>query len=135
MACFASSNSEEAYKSVLTGVGATLPKRDAVDARVTAMVLSGKPMTETGIIKDIAEVGGYPELTFDPKDVLKDTDGDGVPDKWEKQHKLDYKNPADGAHDADEDGYTNVEEYINGTNPQKYINYCNFGNNVDTISF
>ena len=126
---------EAAYLSVLKHAGATLPKRDAVDKRVTEMVLSGKPMTETGIIKDIAEVGGYPPLTYDAKAVPVDTDADGMPDNWERQFKLDPENPADGATDADGDGYTNVEEYLNGTNPQEKINYRNLGNNVDVISF
>lgn len=126
---------EAAYHSVLNHVGATLPKRDAVDKRVTEMVLSGKPMTETGIIMDIEEVGGYPELTYNPEKVPVDTDGDGMPDDWERQYKLDPKNPADGAIDSDGDVYTNVEEYLNGTNPQEKINYRNLGNNVDTISF
>ena len=126
---------EAAYQSVLKHVGATLPKRDAVDKRVTEMVLSGKPMTETGIITDISEVGGYPELTYDPKKVPVDTDGDGMPDDWERKFKFDPKNPADGAMDTDGDIYTNVEEYLNGTNPQEKINYRNLGNNVDLISF
>ncbi len=126
---------EAAYQSVLKHVGATLPKRDAVDKRVTEMVFSGKPMTETGIIKDISEVGGYPELTYDPEKVPVDTDGDGMPDDWERQYKLDPENPADGAMDTDGDIYTNVEEYLNGTNPQEKINYRNLGNNVDLISF
>ncbi|MEH6306157.1 polysaccharide lyase [Olivibacter sp. CPCC 100613] len=122
------------FESVLAKVGATLPKRDAVDARVTEMVRTGKPMTETGIIKDISEVGGYPNLTFDPAQVPLDSDGDGMPDQWEIKHQLDPKNPADGAMDADGDGYTNVEEYLNDTNPQEKVNYRNLGNNVDTIS-
>lgn len=125
----------EAYESVLANAGATLPKRDAVDQRVTEMVRSGKPMTETGIIKDIAEVGGYPELTFDPKKVAVDTDGDGMPDEWEKKNNLNPKDASDGAKDADKDGYTNVEEFLNGTNPNEYLNYRNLGNNIDMISF
>jgi hypothetical protein len=125
----------EAYESVLANAGATLPKRDAVDQRVTEMVRSGKPTTETGIIKDISEVGGYPELTYDPKKVPVDTDGDGMPDEWEKKHKLNPKDASDGAKDADKDGYTNVEEFLNGTNPNEYLNYRNLGNNLDMISF
>ena len=126
---------EAAYQSVLKHVGATLPKRDAVDKRVTEMVLSGKPMTETGIITDIAEVGGYPELNYNPKKVPVDTDGDGMPDEWERQYKLDPKNPEDGTMDTDGDIYTNVEEFLNGTNPQEKINYRNLGNNIDLVSF
>lgn len=125
---------EDVFESVLAKAGATLPKRDAVDKRVTEMVRTGKPTTQTGIIKDIAEVGGYPNLTFDPSKLPVDSDGDGMPDEWERKYKLDPKNAKDGAMDADGDGYTNVEEYLNGTNPQEKINYRNLGNNVDTIS-
>ena len=32
------------------------------------------------------------------------------------------------------DGYTNIEEYLNGTDPNQFIDYRNLGNNVDTIS-
>ena len=125
---------ESAYESVLAKVGATLPRRDAVDARVVEMVRTGKTTTPTGIIRDVAEVGGYPVLTYDPKDVSADSDGDGMPDEWEAKYGLDPKNPADGALDTDGDGYTNVEEYLNGTDPTQKIDYRNLGNNVDTIS-
>lgn len=125
---------ETAFESVLAKAGATLPKRDAVDTRVTEMVRSGKPSTATGIIKEIAEVGGYPNLKYDPKKLLLDSDGDGMPDEWEIKHNLNPKDPKDGALDSDGDGYTNVEEYLNGTNPREKINYRNLGNNVDTIS-
>ena len=125
---------EAVFASVLAKAGATLPKRDAVDARVTEMVRTGKPMTKTGIIKAISEVGGYPNLTYDPAQVPVDSDGDGMPDKWEIQYKLDPKNSKDGAIDSDGDGYTNVEENLNGTDPREKVNYRNLGNNVDSIS-
>ncbi len=125
---------EAVFETVLSKVGATLPKRDAVDTRVASMVRSGKPMTKTGIIRDVAEVGGYPNLTFKPSDVPVDSDGDGMPDKWEVQNKLNPKDPKDGAIDSDGDGYTNVEEFLNGTNPNEKLNYRNLANNVDTIS-
>ena len=111
-----------------------MPKRDAVDARVTEMVRTGKTTTATGLIKDISEVGGYPTLTYKPSEVLVDTDGDGMPDEWEKRYGLNPNDPSDGAIDSDGDGYTNVEEYLNGTNPKEKIDYRNLGNNVDTIS-
>ncbi len=125
---------ETAYEAVLEKSGATLPKRDAVDTRVIETVRTGIPTTETGIINNVDEVGGYPTLTFDPNQVPVDSDGDGMPDEWEKKHGLDPNDPSDGAKDADGDGYTNIEEYLNGTDPQENINYRNLGNNVDTIS-
>ncbi|WP_206538063.1 polysaccharide lyase [Sphingobacterium deserti] len=123
-----------AMESVLSKAGATLPKRDAVDTRVVEMVRTGKPSTETGIIKDVNEVGGYPNLTYDPKKLLVDSDGDGMPDEWEIKYQLNPNDPKDGALDSDGDGYTNIEEYLNGTNPTEKVNYRNLGNNVDTIS-
>lgn len=49
----------DAKTAVLAGAGATLPKRDSVDARVVADVDAG-----TGaIIDDPTDVGGWPDLT------------------------------------------------------------------------
>lgn len=43
--------------------------------------------------------------------VVLDTDGDGIPDKWEIRYGLNPKDPADAAADTDKDGFTNLEEY------------------------
>jgi pectate lyase len=125
---------QEAFDTVLKLAGATLPKRDAVDTRVTEMVRTGKTITKNGIVADPKEVGGYPEYKFDPATVPVDTDDDGMNDEWEKAHGLDANSAADGSVDTDNDGYTNVEEYLNGTDPQQKIDYTNLGNNIDTIS-
>ena len=42
-----------------------------------------------------------------------DTDQDGMPDKWEKKVGLNPKDPSDGNKDRNNDGFTNLEEYIN----------------------
>jgi hypothetical protein len=44
-----------------------------------------------------------------------DTDDDGLPDTWEIQYFGDLDETANG--DVDNDGFTNAEEYANGTNP------------------
>ena len=96
-----------AYNLVLADAGATLPVRDAVDVRVINDVING-----TGrIIDDEDEVGGWPvlESTTPPAD----TDHDGMPDGWELKQGLDPEDLCDGPKDADGDGYTNVEEYLN----------------------
>jgi hypothetical protein len=46
-----------------------------------------------------------------------DTDGDGLPDAWEDAHGTD-RLVADGNADPDNDGATNLEEYLAGTDPQ-----------------
>ena len=125
---------QEAYESVLTKAGATLPRRDAVDRRVVEMVRTGKPAYQDGIITHPTQVGGYPELTFTPEQLPPDTDGDGMPDEWERSHGLNLNDPKDGALDGDQDGYTNVEEFLNGTDPKVLIDYRNLDNNVDTLS-
>jgi pectate lyase len=42
----------------------------------------------------------------------KDTDGDGMPDDWERQHGLNPNDPADG-NAVNSDGYTMLEHYLN----------------------
>ncbi len=100
-----------AYKRILAECGASLPKRDAVDIRVIKSIKN-----RTGrIINDEEEVGGWPKLkSVKPP---KDSDKDGMPDKWEKRHGLNPNNPTDRNDDADRDGYTNLEEYLNSTKP------------------
>ncbi|MDD5223980.1 MAG: hypothetical protein PHE84_08305, partial [bacterium] len=48
----------------------------------------------------------------------RDTDGDGMPDWWELTYGLDPSNPNDAGLDPDQDGWTNLEEYQNGTDPR-----------------
>ena len=97
---------KDALELVLATVGASLPVRDAVDARLVNHV-----RTRTGkLIDSQAEVGGWPELKSGPLPV--DTDNDGIPDAWETSHGLNPQDPADAAAIA-KSGYTNVEEYLN----------------------
>ncbi len=48
--------------------------------------------------------------------VALDTDGDGLPDEWEKKFGLDPAK-ADADVDSDGDGFTNAEEFAAGTDP------------------
>lgn len=142
----------EAYDLVLDNSGATLPRRDAVDERIVRVVRTGVieyadnvnlddiPKFEhrrlpddsykLGIITDISQVGGYPEYNGTP---YKDTDGDGMPDWWEIKYGLNPNDPADANGDLNGDGYTNIEKFINGINPEAKIDWTNPMFNYDTL--
>lgn len=144
---------QEAYEFVLENAGATLPKRDAVDARIIRQVRTGKieykegGKTEVGseyinrrlpedsykqgIITDISQVGGYPEYKGTP---YQDTDSDGIPDEWEKKYGLNPKDAEDANGDMNGDGYTNIEKYINGIDPTKEVDWTDPENNFDTLA-
>lgn len=105
---------ERSFDLVLKHAGASL-KRDTLDAQVAEEVRKG-----TGKVIDTpAEVGGWPELKSAPAPA--DADQDGMPDAWETSHGLDPKNAADAAQDRDGDGYTNIEEYVNGLVPAENL--------------
>jgi len=104
-------SAEEARRLVLAHAGASLV-RDAVDKR-----LMNDIKNRTGKLLDSQdEVGGWPELKSKP--APEDADRDGMADAWETANNLDPKNPADRNGDADNDGYTNLEEYLNSLCPQ-----------------
>jgi hypothetical protein len=48
---------------------------------------------------------------------VADFDRDGMADNWEAQYGFATNNVADAALDADNDGMSNVQEYVAGTNP------------------
>ena len=101
---------QEAYASVLDGVGSNYPTRDSADERVIAFVRSGKaPKT---LINDPSEVGGWP--TIKGGEALLDSDHDGMPDSWERTHGLNPENITDGnLKTLSSLGYTNLEVYLN----------------------
>ncbi|AOZ92378.1 pectinesterase family protein [Paenibacillus crassostreae] len=97
---------EVAYQDILGKAGATLPKRDAVDARIVSDIIN-----ETGrFINNEYEVGGYPELQSLPAPT--DSDADGIPDAWETAQSLDPSNPDNGK-EITASGYSNLEVYLN----------------------
>ncbi|MFK7887169.1 MAG: pectate lyase [Gammaproteobacteria bacterium] len=91
---------------VLTHGGASR-YRDAIDDRVVDSVRqrSGR------LIDSVSDTPGWPAL---PTTVAPlDTDGDGMPDTWERSMGLDPADARDGSRDADGDGYTNLEVFLN----------------------
>jgi len=108
---------EQGYQRVLQFVGASL-KRDSVDRRIvhdvrtgTATCQDGGNGSRHGFIDTQSAVGGWPELKSTPAPAYKD--GDGMPDAWEVAHGLDPADSSDGNADRNQDGYLNVEDYLN----------------------
>lgn len=120
---------DEAYALVLERVGAS-NYRDALDELIIADVRDGKATCTAsgnkagyintpgdiaqGIAADKLGDGYYPLLPTDPTRDVTDTDGDGIPDSFEKEYGLNPNDPSDGnAKTLDPDGnYTNLEMYL-----------------------
>ncbi|MEO8237335.1 MAG: polysaccharide lyase [Flavobacterium sp.] len=144
---------EEAYEFVLNNVGANIPKRDAVDERIIKQVRTGKievkdglenaigaafikrrlpaDSYKRGIITNPNQVGGYPVYKGT---AYKDSDGDGIPDAWEKKYGLNPKDTSDANKDSNGDGYTNLEKYFNGIDPTQKTDWTKPENNTDTLA-
>lgn len=94
------------YDSVLARAGAS-KARDAADERVVQGI---RDRTHRQIDSP-KQVGGWPVLKSQP--APQDTDGDGMPDAWEKSHRLDPENAKDGNQTTlSAEGYTNLEMYL-----------------------
>ena len=110
---------EEVYENVLADVGCNVPTLDDHDKRVIEEVRKGTTTYKGGKssllgLPDTQEdVGGWEDYPEIHRPSGWDTDGDGMPDKWEMQNGFNPEDPADGATDSDGDGYTNLEEYLN----------------------
>lgn len=61
-----------------------------------------------------------------------DLDQDGLPNNWEEQYFFTLDQNADG--DYDGDGFSNSQEFINGTNPASYVLKLTAGWNLCAIS-
>lgn len=113
-------SANEAYESVLEDVGVNARlncqgdwvfNADDVDRRYLFDIINHWGYDEP--ISRPYDGGGYPDI--DPGTPCTDSDRDGMPDLWESQNQFNPQDPSDGSTDADGDGYTNIEEYLNGS--------------------
>lgn len=118
-----------AYDKVLSYVGAC-NYRDVIDELILADVKNGKAScTASGnsegyinspsdVAQALPQLAGnpYPQLKIDTSRNVEDSDGDGMPDVWEKSFSLNPNDASDGvAKTVDRWGkYTNLEMYLNG---------------------
>lgn len=96
----------DAFIEVLVSSGASR-LRDPVDERVIDDV---KERNFTDSLYTPDDVGGFPALADGTPPA--DLDRDGIADDWESDHGLDPSNPADRNDDRNDDGWTNLEEYL-----------------------
>lgn|GEM_PF-787037 len=118
---------QNAYSYVLASAGCSLA-RDSIDTRIIGEVQTGTATyggltppvygSYSGIIDSQTQVGGWPTLNSTTPPV--DSDHDGMPDDWEIARGLNPYDAADRNGDRNSDGYTNLEEYINGLCPDPY---------------
>jgi len=126
-------SAEEAYNLVLKYAGVIAPGRDSNEKRIISEVENGTDLRgNAGIIDNVEQGGGWPTLKSLPAPV--DSDNDGMPDEWEIKYKLNPNDPSDAVLDCNGDGYTNIEKYINGIDPNKKIDWKDPKNNFDTLT-
>ncbi|MCK9156285.1 MAG: hypothetical protein M0P12_09265 [Paludibacteraceae bacterium] len=117
-------SARNAYKSVLSDVGCTMPVLDNHDARMVNETLNGtysctgsKSMVG-GIIdgSEESKEGDYSYYTSSSRPSGFDSDWDGLPDWWEKMIGTNANSASsdfsDSNADPDKDGYTNLENYL-----------------------
>lgn len=115
----------EAYTNVINYAGASLSRDEldktiASEARTKTSRTASPASTGSGLdkgfintqtdVKGLTGGDGWPKLNAGT--AKTDTDGDGIPDEWEKANGLNPNDPTDGAK-ITADGYSNLEHYIN----------------------
>lgn len=109
---------EDAFNAVMEHAGASRV-RDSHDLRIIEQLASLG--TKGAFIANEQDVGGIGTLAG--ADAPADSDGDGMPDEWEKANGTD-PDKADANGDADGNGYTNIEDYVNSlAHKSDYIMY------------
>ena len=98
----------ELMEKILPSTGAFLPARDPIDDRLLYDVAN-----ETGrLISTPSDVFGW----VTKEEVYREID----PQKsWQTTFNIDLSNPDEAHADFNNNGYTNIEEFLNGTNPRK----------------
>lgn len=95
-------NAQDAFEDVLATAGASLPRRDSIDARVVNDVRKG-----TGrIINQEEEVGGLTGITSEERAFE-------IPEEWKTENKMGTAKETDIVSDGEFAGYTWIEAYVN----------------------
>ncbi|MBB3113393.1 hypothetical protein FHS18_005505 [Paenibacillus phyllosphaerae] len=109
---------ENLLTDILTRVGATYPRRDAIDARIVAEVKQGLGR----YINTENEVGGYVSdfgMIEEQRPSDFDTNLNGIADNWEKEQGI-WEDP-DAYKTITNNGYSWLELYMNGLVDMEHI--------------
>lgn len=110
------------FNSVVTNAGA--------NARLTSngTLVNNSDEADQKLINDFSKGTGPTSpptsvtmpSSIDPGTPYTDSDKDGMADQWENTHfgNLTRGSQTDSSGDFDEDGYTDLEEFLNGTDPK-----------------
>ena len=92
----------------------------AIDLLVSVFSATTNPISLTAAItSDALDTNTANNSSTLTTPVLADSDRDGMPDTWELDHGFDPNNAADALLDFDGDGFTNLQEYVAGTDPRQ----------------
>ena len=118
----ATQSAEEAYKMVLSDVGANQPVLDKHDQRIIRETLDstytykGSQSGIPGMPDTEQDVGGWENYPEVKREAGYDTDLDGLPDWWERAKDLnpqsEKKDFTDSNLDEDRDGFTQLDDYL-----------------------
>lgn len=122
----------DAYKTVLSDVGCTMPVFDDHDKRIIQETLngtytySGSYTGKPGLIDHQDDAGGYENYPEETRPADFDSDMDGLPDWWEKLHGTNPNSASgdfsDANTDTNKDGFTYMDEYLEWmSTPHYYI--------------
>ena len=100
----------------LTCDGRWASVRDSLDERIVSHTRNGSGPGSDSEMDHPSDFGGVPSLSQGTP--CADGDEDGMPDEFEDRFGLDRADATDVSGDPDGDGYTNIEEYVNGTSPR-----------------
>lgn len=135
----------EAYTNVINYAGASLSRDEldktiASEARTKTSRTASPASTGSGLdkglintqtdVKGLTGGDGWPKLNAGT--AKTDTDGDGIPDEWEKANGLNPNDPTDGAK-ITADGYSNLEHYINSL-VQEIVDNGNAGSTAKMLN-
>jgi hypothetical protein len=99
---------QAAYDYIVANAGANKPVRDSADQQIINNLINrtGKFLNASDLV--------WPNLTSGTTPA--DSDNDGMPDAWEMKYFGDLQK-ASATSDSNGNGYSDLEEYLNGTNP------------------